>query len=86
MIAGIGFFIIGLALGLGMGLSETPGTASSVLTAIVGGTLVLSGKNWIDIDRPLAFLGCGLIVGMLCGIAIRTKTGKTVLKMITTDR
>ena len=71
MLKGIGFLIIGLAFGLGMGLSKTPGTAKTVLAAIAGSILALRAAKWIELDRPLALLGLGLIIGMVAGILLR---------------
>ena len=70
----IGFFLFGLAIGLGTGLAEAEGTTKAVLVALIGGGGLLGGfysYSLSDNKAMLALFSFGLIVGFISGSYLR---------------
>lgn len=74
-ISNIGYFLFGLAIGLGTGLAEAEGTAKTVLVALVSGGGLIGGLFSESISERkigLSLFSAGLIVGFITGLYIKS--------------
>ena len=70
----LGFFLFGLAIGLGTGLAEAEGTTKAVLVALIGGGGLLGGFYSYSLSNNkamLALFSVGLIAGFITGSYLR---------------
>lgn len=71
----IGYMLLGLAIGLGTGLTEAQGTTKAVLVALVGGGGLLGGLYSYSLSTnkiALAIFSVGLMAGFIAGSYIKS--------------